>query len=167
MSVGAGMFEPPACGKATIGGEEYGVFECRPCDLPALGAFIEGIGAESIKDSISARAAGKELEIGFGRLVGIIKEQPGAVCDLLASIFDPDPMGPLSREWRREKSAFFQTMPVSEITAAFGKWIEVNAPFLAKQAAPIVLGAARVLELVQKDVEERVRLMSSSGLGSA
>jgi hypothetical protein len=161
------IFTPPISNKVTLGGEEYNIYEVRPCDLPALADFIDGLKVQTLKDTITAKVINKELEINFGQFINIIKEQPEAVCKLLAAILDPEPLTSQSVNWQKDKTIYFQKLPISELTKVFGEWIKINAPFFAKQATPIVLAIAQVMALIRVQIEEKALLMNSLDLGNA
>ncbi|MDR1039897.1 MAG: hypothetical protein LBR80_06940 [Deltaproteobacteria bacterium] len=149
-----GVLAPDASWKVTVGGEEYEIHEVRPCDMPPLLEFVDG----------------KEEPGGAFDMTNILKaamRKPDGVCRLLAALLDPDPLGPGSAEWRERFTARAMGLPVRELTPAIGKWIRVNASFLAETAAPVVMGAVDFMTALQGIVEKDLELKRSSAIGSA
>jgi hypothetical protein len=161
------VLSPPASFKVTVGGEEYSVCECRPCDVPAIMEFAESVDAGELKRRLSLKAAEGGAALDMGSFLNFAKGKPGEVCKLLAAILDPDPLGPGSADWRAAAAARFMGLPVSQLTRALGKWMEVNASFFAEMAAPLIFGAAEFLKNVQAIVESRLELLRSSATGNA
>jgi hypothetical protein len=166
MAVTFSIFSPQVTEKVTLGGQEYTVQECRACDLPELAVFIESLNAKTIKDIVTVKLTNKELDFDYRQIVNIVKKQPESLCTLLAAIFDLAPFGNSSSQWRKDKIKEFMVLPISELTRAFGLWLEVNASFFGAQVAPILIGATAILAQVEKQIEQQLTLMNSSPIGN-
>jgi hypothetical protein len=161
------LFSPPKTDVVVIGGEEYTIFECRPCDLEPWSRFIKALEAEKLLNSIKASIADKELRIDYDGAVNLMSKQPEAACGLLAAVLDPAPLSPASPAWRKGKTAQFMTLPIRETALGLGKWIEVNASFFARMATPILLSVAKIMAEVNTQVREKAILHYTSASGNA
>jgi hypothetical protein len=119
----------------------------RPCDIPAVIDFVEGLagapGLARLAESCMAKDSDRLLDLAMA----LGRTQPKAACELLAAILDKDPMGD-NGGWREAKMAELMALPLTELTRALGAWIELNASFFEQQAFPLLLGSAKVLELI-------------------
>jgi hypothetical protein len=127
--------------------------------MPALMDFIAQLssetGAESFKDIFPTKRADGTLNLEIKSLLGFGSSQPKAVCQLLAAVLDPDPINQDRVLRQAQRVDEFMTLPVSQVTNALGKWIEVNASFFARQVTPLVLGVAAVVEQVSVLIREQ------------
>jgi hypothetical protein len=126
--------------------------------------FLEAADASKLKERLGGKDGGA---FDLGSFLTFVRDRPPDVCRLLAAILDPAPLGPGSGKWREAASARFMALPVSQLTAALGKWLEINGSFFARMAAPLIFGAAEFLRQIQTIVEDNLALMKLSASGSA
>jgi hypothetical protein len=128
--------------------------------------FLGSVDASGLKGRLGKGEDG-EAVFDLGGFLGFVKDKPLEVCRLLAAVLDPDPLGPGSAGWRESAACGFMALPVSQLTAALGKWVELNASFFARMAAPLIFGSVEFLKCLQGIAEERLALLRSSASGSA
>jgi hypothetical protein len=160
MSEVSSIFSPQVTEKVTLGGQEYVIGQFRTVDLPMVGELIEQLKEKSLENYISVTRVGKDFTVNFNQIVENLKNQPERVCSFLAAIIDPDPFSSESTDFRAKKTREFLLLPITEISTAIGKVIEVNASFFAQMVVPMILGATRVLKELQTLIENQQNLNS-------
>ncbi|MDR3154171.1 MAG: hypothetical protein LBW85_07885 [Deltaproteobacteria bacterium] len=156
--------------KASLGGREITLYECRPCDLPFLFSFMKefsGAG-KKIGPLLKPRLEGSVLTVDAESLLSFLKDKPEAVCRLLAALTDPEPFSEGSAAWVEAETARLMRQPISQIASAAGGWLKLNAPFLAREwAQPGIEAVIAFVAAVQRLTEGNLNLLRSSPSGSA
>jgi hypothetical protein len=167
MADGTSLFSPPAKAFVALGGEDYPVYECRPCDMESWRAFLGQFKAGQVIGSVGGEIEGADVNLDLNRSMELFMQQPQRICALMAVLVDPDPLGPEGAARCRGRERRLMLAPVNEIAAALTKWIEVNCNFFVQATAPLLLGAAPVLRAMAEQIMQRALLMLPSHSGSA
>ena len=155
------ILEKPDTRSVVLGGAVHVLGEMRPCDIPAVIDFVDGLAdTQSL-----AGMAGIAKADDPSRLLDLVKNmgrsQPKAACELLVAVLDKDPMGE-DGTWRKAKLAELMALPLTELTTALGAWVELNRSFFGRQALPLILGSAKVWECILAEVATLAKLQEEA-----